>query len=58
MSEELKQICKAHELDCGDGSFAHIIKQIYYNWDMDMLQELMNDIMTAETEKGEVIFDV
>ena len=57
MTPVMENILQQNGLDTTDKSFAAIIEQIYWNWDMQQLQQLMNDIMQAETNGEEVFYD-
>ena len=64
MNEEVKsfiQICADNNLiiSCNGKElpFREVIKEIYYNWNMEDLQNFMNDLLYSETQIGEVLFD-
>lgn len=44
--------CKGIELP-----FREVIKEIYYNWNMEDLQHFMNDLMESEIHIGEALFN-
>ena len=57
-----EDICKRYELIIHDTNgnlmpFQDVIKQIYYDWDIQKLQDFMTAIMEVETHIGEVVFD-
>lgn len=54
----IEDICLAHNLNINPNTtYKDIIKQIYYDFDKQSLQALMNDIMDEETQYGDRIFD-
>lgn len=55
---DIVKICSEHGIEVDDNtSFKVFIKKIYYDFDKQTLQELMNDIMSEEVQYGERIFD-
>ena len=55
---DIVKICLEHGIEVDDNtSFKDFIKKIYYDFDRQTLQELMNDIMSEEVQHGERIFD-
>lgn len=55
---DIVKICLEHGIEVdGNTNFKDFIKKIYYDFDRQTLQELMNDIMSEEVQHGERIFD-
>lgn len=55
---DIVKICLGHGIEVDDNtSFKDFIKKIYYDFDKQTLQQLMNDIMSEEVQHGERIFD-
>lgn len=55
---DIIKICSEHGIEVDDNtSFKVFIKKIYYDFDKQTLQKLMDDIMSEEVQYGERIFD-
>lgn len=55
---DIVKICLEHGIEVDNNTnFKDFIKKIYYDFDRQTLQELMNDIMSEEVQHGERIFD-
>ena len=55
---DIVKICLEHGIKVDSNTnFKDFIKKIYYDFDRQTLQELMNDIMSEEVQHGERIFD-
>lgn len=55
---DIVKICLEHGIEVDDNTnFKDFIKKIYYDFNKQTLQALMNDIMNEEVQYGERIFD-
>lgn len=55
MTERFISICKDFGID-PILPFNKIMEHIYYEWDQEILQNFMNELMDAETSLGDALF--